>query len=287
MLLLNYTSDTLRSDELRDRVAHMISESPRRCADPTFEGTDFVSSAAFVSATTGTPKLDFIVSAGIVAVSFLALICVCVCCIRSHRSIVVEWKLEAKRTVAAVRAAEQKREKRELAKHSRPMFLSPHIPLLVRAIMPLVIVGNIALFASGHISLGASVDIDINVIGEAVKIEKFFEFSMAKSTFDMWNAGAKELAVLLVIFSGLWPYAKQFTVLVLWFAPPSWITPPTRGSVFVWLDSLGKWSMVDIFVLVVALVSFRLTIYSPENPLVPSGLDLYSVALKVIPLWGL
>eukprot|EP00940_MAST-03C_sp_MAST-3C-sp2_P000408 g408.t1 len=283
---LNKTDEILRGEDLRARIAHMIAEAPRRCADPTFEGTDMASSA-LAGQTTGNPKFDFILSAAAVALIFMALSLVCMFCIRSHRAIVVESKVEARKTVSAVRRAERAKVKKTLIKNSRAMFLSPHIPLLLRLIMPLVIVGNIGFFLSGHLSLGATVDIDVEIIGEAVRIDKFFEFSMAKSTMDMWKAGAQELALLLVIFSGIWPYAKQFAVLFLWFAPPSWVSPTRRGSVFSWLDSLGKWSMIDIFVLVIALISFRLTIWSPESPLIPEGESLYSVALKVIPLWGL
>jgi len=108
---------------------------------------------------------------------------------------------------------------------------------------------------------------------------------MAQSTIDMYNAGAVELAILLVIFSGVWPYTKQFIVLFLWIAPPSWVSPKRRGSVFELLDTLGKWSALDIYVLVVAMIAFRLTISPPESQVHPEG--LYNVNLFVIPMVGL
>ena len=85
----------------------------------------------------------------------------------------------------------------------------------------------------------------------------------------MYNAGAVELAVLLVIFSGVWPYLKQLIVLFLWFAPVSLVSPKRRGGVFETLDSLGKWSALDIYVLVVALIAFRLRSSHPNLKFIP------------------
>lgn len=83
---------------------------------------------------------------------------------------------------------------------------------------------------------------------------------MARSTVDIWNAGGKELAILILIFSGIWPYLKQISTLVLWFVPPRMVSVSKRGSVLLWLDALAKWSMVDIFVLVVVVAGFRVSI---------------------------
>ena len=75
-------------------------------------------------------------------------------------------------------------------------------------------------------------------------------------------------------------------MLFLWFAPPSVVSPPKRGDTLVWLDVLGKWSMIDIFVLVMSMVAFRLHIISPP----PSAVALlpdnfYMVDLLVTPVW--
>jgi hypothetical protein len=59
-----------------------------------------------------------------------------------------------------------------------------------------------------------------------------------------------------------------------------------RGSLLQWLDILGKWSIIDVFVLLMTLVSFRLSIESPDNlSFLPSS--LYSINMLVVPLWGL
>lgn len=74
--------------------------------------------------------------------------------------------------------------------------------------------------------------------------------------------------------------------LVLWVAPPRIISVKRRGSIFVKLDELGKWSMIDIFIIVMTLVVFRVSIRTPlqldffEAP-------LYSFDMMLVPLWGL
>lgn len=66
--------------------------------------------------------------------------------------------------------------------------------------------------------------------------------------------------MIIFLLSFAWPYSKQLIVLGLWFAPPTTVSVSTRGSALHWLDLLGKWSIVDIFVLVMVLVGFRLSI---------------------------
>lgn len=78
--------------------------------------------------------------------------------------------------------------------------------------------------------------------------------------FSLFPAGGKELAVLIFIFSFVWPYTKQIITMVLWFAPTNRIHVQTRGSILLWLDVLAKWSIIDVFVLVVTIVAFRVHI---------------------------
>lgn len=81
------------------------------------------------------------------------------------------------------------------------------------------------------------------------------------------------------------PYTKQLITLVLWCAPPKYIGATRRGDILLWLDAFAKWSMIDIYLLVISLVSFRMTILSPNLALLPD--TIYSVELMVIPMWGL
>lgn len=70
---------------------------------------------------------------------------------------------------------------------TRSMFQSEIIPKWIRWTMPLVILANIGFFLSGHLSLAASVTILASIGGQSFSEEGFFEFSVAKSTIEIWN----------------------------------------------------------------------------------------------------
>lgn len=181
---------------------------------------------------------------------------------------------------------EETKSTKDLDSRMKSLALSSEIPIFLRLFVPIVILGNIALFLSGHLSLGGTVNLSGSFGGQSFDVDGFFEFSMAKSTIEMWNAGAKSLAILIVIFSGVWPYTKQLFLFVIWFLPTTRVSSNRRGKILNWLDVLGKWSMVDVFVLLMTLASFRLSVESPDHlSFLPEG--LYSINMLVVPLWGL
>eukprot|EP00567_Pseudictyota_dubia_P011184 CAMPEP_0197435572 /NCGR_PEP_ID=MMETSP1175-20131217/3140_1 /TAXON_ID=1003142 /ORGANISM="Triceratium dubium, Strain CCMP147" /LENGTH=1492 /DNA_ID=CAMNT_0042964637 /DNA_START=260 /DNA_END=4735 /DNA_ORIENTATION=- len=169
---------------------------------------------------------------------------------------------------------------------TKSMILSQSIPPWVRWFVPIAIVINIALFLSAHLSLGATVNVVFQFADERLVVDGFFDFTMAQTAVDLWNSGAKVLAVLIFIFSIIWPYTKLILTMAMWCLPPSVASNKFRGKMLIWLDTLAKWSMIDIFVLIVALVAFRISATSPENlSFIP--LNLYSVDMLIAPLWGL
>ena len=95
-----------------------------------------------------------------------------------------------------------------------------------------------------------------------------------------YNAHAYALVILIGTFSGAWPYLKLITMLYCWLASPSKMAPKRRGQILMFLDTLGKWSLIDVFVLVMCMVSFRLHIISPASLLILPE-DFYVVDVQV------
>ena len=96
-----------------------------------------------------------------------------------------------------------------------------------------------------------------------------FSFTLANSVRDMWRAGVYPLAALIGVFSGGWPYLKLFLMLIAWVANPgagprfgfdAARVETLRGDALSALDALGKWSLVDAFVMILfrAAFAFRL-----------------------------
>uniref|UniRef100_A0A7R9WEW7 Uncharacterized protein n=1 Tax=Pseudictyota dubia TaxID=2749911 RepID=A0A7R9WEW7_9STRA len=289
--VLDYGTGLLGGKFLQIKIDRMLRDAVAKCPhkegfDSDFDGYTY---QAFESPQMEESSLSFFIAMAIVAVVIFILAAIAYFVVkwvvwRRHR----RWlKTKTEEEIFHIHMSQMQEEnqEKELCRRTSSMCSSKVIPLALRVLMPLIILGNIAFFLSGHLSKGASVSIRLHLGGQDLIIEDFFVFSIARSTVDMWKAGAKELAMLILIFSGIWPYTKQLVTLVLWFMPPSRVSVSKRGSIFLWLDILGKWSMIDIFVLLVCLAAFRVSISSPELGFLPEG--LYSLDLTVIPLWGL
>lgn len=289
--LLGYATQLLEGEFLQIQIDRRLMEAPKRCPHHPDYDPD-AAKATYAPFTTPERKDDTVTFLITLAVVMACLILAVVFIVLVVKFIVARRNRSWLRTLPEHKLlvinkiqSEEKAKQAELNRATRSMFLSPEIPLYVRLLMPLILVGNIAFFLSGHLSLGATVNVEAQLAGEKIVIEKFFEFSMAQSTLDIWRAGGKELAIFILVFSGVWPYTKQLIALTLWFLPPTVVSISRRGSIFLWLDALAKWSIADIFVLLVSMAAFRVSINSPDVDFLPD--NFYSIDLRVTLLWGL
>jgi len=291
-MLFEYLTKLLGGDFVQSGLDKMLNEAAMKCPhspsyDQNFPGLKY---EELIAPEKSEDSYGFLIailvvmtiSAVAVVVIFVAARCVSR---RRHNRWVKTLNRPQKLELEKMQNDEREREK-DLNSRMSSLVKSKEVPLLIRLFIPIVIIGNIALFLSGHLSLGGTVNISGTFAGQGFDVDGFFEFSMAKSTVEMWNAGATALAILIVIFSGVWPYSKLLVTLFIWFAPPRWLTSNRRGKLLHWLDVLGKWSMIDVFVLLMTLSSFRLSIESPNHlSFLPES--LYSINMLVVPLWGL
>ena len=75
-------------------------------------------------------------------------------------------------------------------------------------------------------------------------------YSVYGGVVDLWKGGNGFLAVVLFSFSIVFPTVKWLALVWMWFCP---LDAARRASAAHWLKPLGKWSLVDTFV-VAALV---------------------------------
>ena len=290
---IQYISSLLGGSFLQVTFDRMLNDAAKKCPHrPEFEGLDFSSSQYpnFDEAETSEASLGFMVVLGSIIVAATALVMLSALTVKIVRYRRHHFWLSTVCTDEIDHHKRQQLEQEEfqtlLNSETKSMFRSSAIPCYLRYFVPIAIVANLFFFLSGHLSLGASVDIDAQVGGEAIQIKELFVFSMAESVEDMWEAGAKELAILILLVSGVWPYTKTLCTMYLWFAPPRFTSVRRRESLLLWFDSLGKWSFVDIFILIMSVPSFRVVIDSPDNiSFLPK--DFYSLNILLIPCWGL
>jgi uncharacterized paraquat-inducible protein A len=75
----------------------------------------------------------------------------------------------------------------------------------------------------------------------------------------MWDAGVYPLSVLIALLSGGWPYLKLLLIGVCWVCP---LRVRRRETILQWLDALGKWSLLDSYVMVAMMVAFNFKVHS-------------------------
>jgi hypothetical protein len=164
------------------------------------------------------------------------------------------------------------------------LIFSSRFPAALRYGILLLLLGNIALFISSNTSVGASVYVYVTFGGEQTKLPSLFDFSLGNSVVDMWEAKVYALSLLIAIFSGAWPYLKLLLLLFCWTTPINVLPRKNRERVLMSLDVLGKWSLIDAFVLTLMMVAFHFRIVPPVSPHTPPGTaraDAY-----VEPHWG-
>jgi hypothetical protein len=164
------------------------------------------------------------------------------------------------------------------------LAVHPSIHPILRALIPLVLLCNLVLFVISNGSTEAvSVFVHANVSpGDAGDFDgkkhrgadpfwsatfPIFYFGLTSTVREMWQANVKTLAVLVALFSGVWPYLKLLALLLCWMSPTSGgFSVRKRGSLLMAVDAFGKWSLVDFFVMVLMMCAFYLDLPIPVDP---------------------
>ena len=99
-------------------------------------------------------------------------------------------------------------------------------------------------------------------------------YSLPHSVLLMWDNKLYLIAILIVMFSITFPLVKTISLILIWFFS---IRPFTRHRFIHLLESAGKWSMFDIFVVILLMViSTRQTFINTEPQI---GLLFFIIAI--------
>lgn len=165
------------------------------------------------------------------------------------------------------------------------LLMTPKLSPTTRVVMPLLVLLNIAIFISSNTGIGASVFCKF-MIGDdkLVSLPSIEDFTLIGSVKEMWKAKTYALSILIAVMSCAWPYTKLFMMLACWILPAPAMNSVRREKWLKFLDALGKWSLVDSFVMVLMLIAFNFDLYFP---IISSVITApFSINLWVYPAYG-
>jgi hypothetical protein len=144
-------------------------------------------------------------------------------------------------------------------KERRQAALADHraIPMWAKIVIPFLLWLITALFAFSNASIGAKVEIVARVTDKVVVQYALFEFSLTNTITDMWKGGVYPLAIVVLVWSGIWPYLKTLLMFAIWYVPPTRLPRNHRRRLLLTLDVLGKWALIDMFLMNMMSVAFR------------------------------
>ena len=77
------------------------------------------------------------------------------------------------------------------------------------------------------------------------------DYSLPRSVYLMWESGLYVVAVLVLLFSIAFPFAKLAALSAVWLRL---FDGAKRRVCLRWVEALGKWSFLDVFVVCIILV---------------------------------
>jgi paraquat-inducible protein A len=131
--------------------------------------------------------------------------------------------------------------------------------------VPVAIVGSAAL-------LGAGLSLPLLHAQQMVFWKS--TYSVWAGVLELWRQGEQFLAAILFFFSMVFPAAKLLGLLLIWFVR---LPEERREWLLHWLGLLGKWSMLDVFVVAILIVLVKLGPLARIEPRV--GVYVFAAAI--------
>lgn len=80
-------------------------------------------------------------------------------------------------------------------------------------------------------------------------------FSILSGIINLWSTKYYFLAIIIFIFSIIFPIVKLSSLFIIWSVR---LKDERRKRILYFLEAIGKWSMLDVFVTAVIIVSIKL-----------------------------
>ncbi|CAE6961358.1 ytlA [Symbiodinium sp. CCMP2592] len=117
------------------------------------------------------------------------------------------------------------------------------------------IAGTTLLFVYASVTPGILLSGSFTASGGSSDTRHMASLSMDNSLVQTWSVGSYFVFCAMLIFSVVWPYIKLLMMLYVWVRP---IEQQTLGPLLVFLDQIGKWSLMDNIILFLFVVFFHI-----------------------------
>jgi paraquat-inducible protein A len=81
------------------------------------------------------------------------------------------------------------------------------------------------------------------------------QISVYRGLIILWNAGELFLFLILFVFTICFPFVKNNALLALWLYPG--LTADQARTFYKFVSNLGKWSMLDVFVVAILVLTIK------------------------------
>ncbi len=112
-------------------------------------------------------------------------------------------------------------------------------------------------------------------------VEKLFilsdDISILGSCWQLFEGGEIFLFLVIFVFSILFPLIKLGVALYLWYLAD--LERPGFLRSLYWIELLGKWSMLDVFVVALSVVAIQMSLVSSVD--LHPGIYLFSAAVAL------
>ncbi len=110
------------------------------------------------------------------------------------------------------------------------------------------------------------------------------QVSVYRGLIVLWKAGEIFLFLILFVFTVCFPFVKINAMLALWVSPR--LDKEQAGKLYHFVSNLGKWSMLDVFVLAILVLTVKSS--GVANIEVGTGFFLFFVSVmltQISSLW--
>jgi paraquat-inducible protein A len=104
-------------------------------------------------------------------------------------------------------------------------------------------------------------------------------YTLPTSMILLWNHGLYLIAILVFAFSIIFPFVKLTTLFFIWFVSTD---NTLRIKLITRVEALGKWSMLDVFIICIMLILTNNQFWISSAPQVGIYFFLFAIIISII-----